>query len=300
MANNKKKSKKEKKPKKQTMFRKVIKIQLWIFFFAFLVILGLLFKQYGVPIINMYKEAKTMVAQSTPETFKAAEASLVYDADENLIKTIKEDKEVYYLNYENIPKDAIDALISIEDKKFYKHKGIDLKANIRAAVGVLTHNSGAGGGSTITQQLSRNIFLTTSYSWQRKVQEIFIALDMEKKYSKEDILEFYLNNVNYYNGYYGIQAAANGYFGKSVNSLSLSQIALLTGIPNRPTYYDPRNNLDHALERRNKILKNMYDDEVITKAEYKEALAEKIKIKNKKKTSKNYAETFIMESATKA
>ena len=248
-----------KKKKKKTLFGRIIRIQLGILLVAFLAIMGLLYMKYGTAVVAMYKDAKQLVAESTPDTFKASETSLVYDSDKKLMKKIKNEKEVYYLEYEDIPQYAIDAMISIEDKKFYEHNGIDLKAIMRAGVGVI-FNKSYGGGSTITQQLSRNVFLTTKYSWERKVEEIFLSLDMEKKYSKDQIMEFYLNNIYFMNGYYGIQAASKGYFGKDVNKLSLSQIATLCAIPNNPNLYNPREKLENTLKRRDRILKNMLDD----------------------------------------
>lgn len=299
---SKKNENKNKNKKPKTLFRKVIRAQLLIFAVAFLAIVGLFCVKFLPDVIRMKNDAKTKVENSDHNTFKANETSLVYDTKGDLIKTIKGEKEVYYLDYSNIPQTAIDAMISIEDKKFYQHKGIDLMANVRAVIGVVLHKGdrSGGGGSTITQQLSRNVFLTTKYSWQRKVEEIFVSLNVEKKYSKDEIMEFYLNNIYFANGYYGIQAAANGYFNKSVNSLSLSQIALLCAVPNSPTAYNPRENLDRALLRRDKILKNMYEDGKISEPEYNEALNEKIKIKKKKVTDKNNIETFIYDSATKA
>lgn len=285
--------------KKKSLFWRVIKIQLLILFIAFLAIAGLFYFRYGQNIIGMIKDAKQAVEESTPETFKAAETSLVYDTNKKLIKTIKSEKEVYYLEYKDIPQYAIDAMVSIEDKKFYEHHGIDFKANVRAVLGVLL-NKPAGGGSTITQQLSRNVFLTTSFSYERKIKEIVVAYHLEKKYTKDQIMEFYLNNIYFANGYYGIQAASKGYFNKDVNKLSLSQIATLCAIPNSPNMYNPRENLDNTLVRRNRILKNMYEDGVITEKQYKTAVAEKIKIKNKKSTVHNYVETFIYDSAIKA
>lgn len=289
----------KKKKKKRSLFWKIIKIQLLILFIAFLAVLGLFYVKYGKGMFAMADEAKELVEQSSKSTFKATETSLVYDKDGKLIKTIKGDKEVYYLEYKDIPKAFVDAMVSIEDKKFYKHSGIDVKANIRAAVGVLFHKS-YGGGSTITQQLSRNVFLTTMFSYERKFKEIFISLALEKKYTKDEIMEFYLNNIYFANGYYGIQAASKGYFHKDVSKLSLSQVATLCAIPNSPTMYDPREHLENTLVRRDRILQNMLEDGKISQSEYQKAIREKIKIKNKKTTIHNYVETFIYDSATKA
>lgn len=297
----KQREKKNQKKKKKSTFRKVLRIQLWILFFAMLAVVVLVGVRVGPAVLQLQKDAKEKVEASDYSTFKAAETSLVYDINGDLIKAIKGEKDVYYLDFADIPDAAVKAMISIEDKKFYDHKGFDIKANIRAVLALIKNKGGiTQGASTITQQLSRNVFLTMNVSWERKIEEIFVAMELEKKYSKNDILEFYLNNVYFSNGYYGIQAASNGYFNKSANSLSLSQIAFLCAIPNSPTLYDPRVNPDKTLLRRDRILKHMLDDGVITDEDYNKALKEKIKVKKKKTTRNNYVETYIYDSATKA
>lgn len=259
-------------------------------------------KKIGEPCLEMYTEAVKMVEESTRDTFKASQTSLVYDTDGDLLLSLKGEKDVYYLDYDEIPDAAKLAMISIEDKKFVYHRGADIKAIVRAALALLkNHGEVTQGGSTITQQLSRNVFLSHHVSWQRKVEEIFIATALEKKYSKEDIMEFYLNNIYFSSGYYGIQAASKGYFGKDVNNLTLSQIAFLCAIPNSPTYYDPIEHKDHTLERRDKILKNMYEDGYINQEQYEEAVSEEITVKKKKKRSiHDYVETYILKCATEA
>ncbi len=123
-------------------------------------------------------------------------------------------------------------------------------------------------------QLARNVFLTQEKTWQRKVEEIFIAQNLEKKYTKDQILEFYLNNIYYGNGYDGIGAAGRGYFDSGVDELDLSQIAFLCAIPNNPTVYDPVTHMDHAIERRDRILGKMRDDGKITQMAYAAAVVE--------------------------
>lgn len=128
-------------------------------------------------------------------------------------------------------------------------------------------------------QLARNVFLTQEKTWQRKVEEIFIAQNLEKKYTKDQILEFYLNNIYYGNGYYGIGAAGSGYFDSEVGDLDLSQIAFLCAVPNNPTVYDPVTHMDYAVERRDRILGKMRDDGKITQMAYAAAVAENITLK---------------------
>lgn len=231
---------------------------------------------YGARVIALYKDADTLVANSDRSTFFGGSTSIIYDKDGNIISYIKGEKNMSYLTIDQIPKQVQEAMVSIEDKRFYKHIGIDLKALLRAAKSVYDKNSITQGGSTITQQLARNIFLTHQVSWERKVEEIFIALKLEKIYSKDDILEFYLNNIYFANGYYGIEAASEGYFNCPVEDLSLSQAAFLCAIPNNPTLYDPRLKGENTMKRRNRILGEMYEDGKITEEEYNQAAYEEI------------------------
>ena len=123
------------------------------------------------------------------------------------------------------------------------------------------------GGSTITQQLARNIFLGYEKTYSRKIKEMFIAVALEQKYTKQEILEFYLNNVYFANGYYGIESASEAYFNKNAKDLSISQIAFLCSIPNSPNRYDPYKHKDSTLKRRDRILKNMYEDGYISESQ---------------------------------
>ena len=150
-------------------------------------------------------------------------------------------------------------------------------------------------------QLARNIFLSQEKTWQRKVEEMYIARELEKKYTKDEILEFYLNNIYFGNGYYGIQAASRGYFDTDVSFLSLSQMAYLCAIPNNPTMYNPYKNPDNTLGRRDRILKNMYEDGKISRREYKDARQETIVLSTAEPTKRYDAvETYACYCATRA
>lgn len=257
--------------------------------------------KYGKIIFGMQKEAKNLVWSSTEDTFRQYETSIFYDATGEVISTLSGEREMYYVKYEDLPKEVVDAAVTIEDKRFFEHEGVDFIANIRAAVALIRHNGKVTqGGSTITQQLARNIFLTHEVSIERKIKEIFIASEMEKKYTKQNILEFYLNNIYYANGYYGIQAAAKGYFGKSVSELSLSEVAFLTAIPNSPNMYNPINHIENTYKRRDRILKQMYEDGLITRRECKDAMDEKIKVKKPETGVNNYVETYVYQSTIEA
>lgn len=298
------KKEKKKKKHKSPMGRAIgIVVKIIIALLLTIVVVGgiLLYMKYGKRIMAMEAEAKKIVAASSLETFRQNETSIIYDANGTIISKLKGEKDVYYINYNDIPKKAVDAITSIEDKSFFKHKGYDLKAIIRAGVayiknrGVITQ-----GGSTITQQLARNIFLSFEESWERKAREVFIARELEKKYSKNQIMEFYLNNVYFANGYYGIQSASLGYFGKGVNSLSLSQLTFLLSIPNSPTRYNPYENIEGTLGRRNRILDQMVKDGKISESEALSAKSEEIKVKEPKPEKSSYMLTFALDRAVKS
>lgn len=300
MAKKVKKQKRHKNPVERAIG---IVIKIIIALLLAIVVIGgvLIYMKYGKKLIAMESDAKKIVSKSTMETFRQNETSIIYDANGNIMSKLKGEKDVYYIKYSDIPQVAVDAITSIEDKNFFKHKGYDLKAIIRAGLayiknkGVITQ-----GGSTITQQLARNIFLSFEESWQRKAREIFIAIELEKKYTKKEIMEFYLNNIYFANGYYGIQSASLGYFGKGVNSLSLSQITFLLSIPNSPTRYNPYENIEGTLARRDRILDQMVLDGKISEAEASKAKSEEIKLKAPKVEKSSYALTFALDRAVKA
>ena len=300
MAKKVKKQKRQKNPVERAIG---IVLKIIIALLLAIVVIGgvLIYMKYGKKLIAMESDAKKVVSKSTMETFRQNETSIIYDANGNIMSKLKGEKDVYYIKYSDIPQVAVDAITSIEDKNFFKHKGYDLKAIIRAGFayiknkGVITQ-----GGSTITQQLARNIFLSFEESWQRKAREIFIAIELEKKYTKKEIMEFYLNNIYFANGYYGIQSASLGYFGKGVNSLSLSQITFLLSIPNSPTRYNPYENIEGTLARRDRILDQMVLDGKITEAQASKAKSEEIKLKAPKVEKSSYALTFALDRAVKA
>ena len=289
------KKKKKKKRKKRKILLKVSIV------FLLLVVIG--WFTFGAKVMKLRSDAKELVAQSTEDTFKASQTSIVYDTNGKQLLKFKGEKDVYYLKYKELPVYVIAAVISVEDRNFYKHSGVDYKGITRAAVNYVIHKGViTQGGSTLTQQLAKTVFLNRQKTWKRKVKEIFMAVEMEKKYSKEQILEFYLNNVYYANGYYGIQAASQGYFRKDAKNLTMSEAAFLSAIPNNPTIYDPRTNKENTIKRRNKILKDMYEQDLIKKDQYEEAINEDINVKKAQKTKtekKNYVETYVIHCATK-
>ena len=255
---------------------------------------------YATTVKELSTEAKKLVRESTEDTFRAIQTGVLYDASGTQIALLKGEKDVYYLDSDEIPLEVKMAIISIEDKKFYRHKGIDYKAIIRAAWAMVRNGEVTQGGSTITQQLARTVFLNNNRTWQRKMEEIFIATGLEKKYSKSKLLEFYLNNIYFGNGYYGIQAASRGYFNRDVDELNLTEIAFLCAIPNNPTLYDPVTNYENTIKRRNRILDNMVEDGSITEAAGALAKAEEVTLDRPTKTKNNYVETYAYYCAVRA
>lgn len=278
-------------------------LKLAVFLVLLAAITGILYfyNTYGKIIMKFQQEAKSIVRSSTEETFRSSQTSLVYFNNGELISALKGVKDVYYIEYKDIPPAVINAIIITEDKKFFDHQGVDYLANIRAAI-ALIKNKGeiTQGASTITQQLARNVFLTHETTYERKIREIFIAQELEKIYSKDKIMEFYVNNIYFANGYYGILAAADGYFGKGVNQLSLSELIFLCAIPNNPGRYDPIEHKENTIERRDRILKQMYENGLISYSDYTNALNEPIKLVRQEFDKRNYVETFVYHCAIKA
>lgn len=291
---------KKKRKKKYRVFWFFAKLQLLLLVLVAGALGYYYFGGYAQKVSELQAEAKRLVSQSDESTFRSVQTSVVYDANGQLISTLKGEKDVYYLEYDEIPAYATAAMVSIEDKKFYRHNGIDVKAILRAVKAMIENGEVTQGGSTITQQLARNVFLNQDVKWERKVEEMFIAVELEKIYSKDKIMEFYMNNIYFGNGYYGIQAASKGYFNTEVDKLSLSQIAFLCAIPNNPTLYDPIEHPENTIKRRDRILGNMLEDGKIGKQTYEEAVAEEIVLNRPEKTKNDYVETYTYHCAVRA
>ncbi|MDF2943007.1 MAG: hypothetical protein K0S01_1865 [Herbinix sp.] len=299
---NRKKGNKKKGNKSIGQVAKLV-LQLFILLFLITIASGIFYfyHTYGKTILQLQSEAKQKVSASSEDTFKATQTSLVYDTEGNVISALKAEKDVYYIDYNEIPTAVIDAMVVSEDRKFLVHGGIDYWANFRAAIALIKHKGEiTEGASTITQQLARNVFLTLDVTYERKIEEIFVAQELERKYSKSEIMEYYLNGIYFANGRYGIQAAAQGYFGEGVSGLSLSQLVFLCAIPNNPNLYNPESNMDNTLKRRDRILEQMLDEDKITSAQYKEAKNETIELKQEKTDKKDYVETYAYNCAIKA
>lgn len=300
----KEKNKKEKKErrKKRRKVRRIIISYLLVVFLLIGVIGGyFIYEKFGKKLLAYREEAIELVENSSEKTFRQDETSIVYDTNGKKLREVTGEKEVYYKTYDEIPAYFVEAMVSVEDRRFYEHHGVDYEGIARAAY-ILFKNDGniTQGASTITQQLARGVFLTNEVSYERKIKEIFIAWELEKKYTKQEILEYYLNTIFFSNGYYGIGAAAKGYFNKDLDELSVSEVAFLCSIPNSPTYYDPRRNYDHTIDRRNKILKDMYKQGYLNDVELQMALDEDIKLAEPEQISHDYIETYTNFCATEA
>jgi len=173
----------------------------------------------------------------------------------------------HFVEYEELPDIYIDAVISVEDKRFEKHHGVDYLAICRAVWNDLRTLSFAEGGSTITQQLMKNEYFTQEKKLERKFAEIFAAWEVEKQYDKEDIFELYVNTIYFGSGYYGIYEAAEGYFGKEPSELTEYEAVMLAGLPNAPSAYSPDTSPELAKQRMSQVLDWMVECEVLTQSE---------------------------------
>lgn len=212
------------------------------------------------------------------EDFSVALSSTIYyqdsDGSYKELVTLSSEENRIWVEYDKIPKDMLNAIVAIEDKRFYDHKGVDWYRSIAAFMQMFVEMRNDFGGSTITQQLIKTITGNDANTVERKLLEIFQALELEKTYEKKDILEWYLNLVYFGEGCYGIYTAAETYFGKDVSELTLAQCASIAGITNLPSYYDPFINYENNKKRQETILSEMYEQGYITYEAYQEALAE--------------------------
>lgn len=249
---------------KNNIFLKVFKFIIILL----IVISGFIYFKYGPTISSLYNNAAKKVNNSTVDTFNNNKSNNV-----NALNN----KDPLYLKSSLIPENVKNAFIAIEDKDFYKHGGVSVKAIFRSVYSIFTNDwKVTQGGSTITQQLARNVFLNFDKNYERKIEEMFIANKLENKFTKDQILEFYINNIYFSNNAYGINTAAKKYFNKGCSDLNLSQICFLVAIPNDPTYYNPIKHLNNTLQRRNLVLEKMKEYNYITNEQYEAAVNYKI------------------------
>lgn len=293
-----------KRRKKKQRFKKGIKrffifsLLFSLFIFLGVLVLGLMHKD---DIASLYHDITSKVEKINEKTFKDKVETVIFDNKGHVITKVAP-RDYYYIENKNIPKNIKNAVIAIEDVRFYEHKGYDVRAVARAGV-QLIKNKGeiTQGGSTITQQLVKLQLLTLDQNYKRKIEEVAIAAELEKMFTKDQILEFYLNNINYGNGAYGIETASRKYFNKPSRKLTLSEVAFLTAIPNNPSVYNPVKFKQNTINRRDIILSKMKAYGMIDEKEYKRAVHQKIKlnIKERKTAPETYEVSFALSSATK-
>lgn len=245
-----------------------------IFLIIILIIITLVI---GVFIINGNKYYKELIAEKSIET---------------CVEEIKNNKN--YTKREDLTKEYLDAVIAVEDHRYYDHGAIDLIALIRAMVVNVSNQKFKEGGSTITQQLAKNMYFMDGTkepegyfeSAMQKIAEAFLSTELEKKYSKDDILEMYVNIIYFGQSNYGIKEASNYYYNKEPNTLNLDEASLLAGVPNAPSVYNPIDSMEYARSRQKKVLSSMVEYGYITQEQMDEVI-NNIDDNNKEKTNNN-------------
>ena len=221
-------------------------------------------------------KAKTADVQNIKSTLQTK--TVIYDANNEEAGTLYGQKGTY-VELSAISPQVQNAVISTEDRTFYSNGGFSIKGILRSALNyVIHHGQIMGGGSTITQQLAKNTLLTQKQTMLRKAQELFMAIQLNKVYSKQDILAMYLNNAYFGNGVWGVQDAAKRYFGKNASQLDASEGAILAGMLRNPSYYNPADHKDNAISRRNVVLQLMVDNHKLTQAQANAAKAQSVQV----------------------
>lgn len=199
------------------------------------------------------------------------------------------------IDLESIPSYVIDAFIAVEDRRFYQHSGVDAKSVLRALFQNLVTGRIVSGGSTITQQITKNLILGPQKAYSRKIKEAILSYRIERNLSKDEILYLYLNHIYLADGVYGVEMASRNYFGKSVKDINIAEACLLAGIPRRPELYSPRANLPNSLKRQKTVVSIMREQEIISDRQQREALAYKIKIVPKQEPRGEYIAPYFIE-----
>lgn len=209
-------------------------------------------------IVGVFAFAARSLPAFDPQQLSGAMTTFIYDDQGNMVTSLHAEENRTEITLDKVPNDLINAFISTEDQDFYHHHGVNFKGVARSVVrNIQSGNLTGQGASTITMQLARNAFLSFDKQWERKVKEIIIAFKLESRYSKDEILAMYLNKINFGAGAYGVQAAANTYFGKDVDQLNLAECSLLAGLPQSPNAYNPFQYYDRAKARQRVVLNNM-------------------------------------------
>ena len=260
---------------------------------------SILFVRYHALYTSIRQTEYDRIANLSTETFSNLNSTRVYDNKGKLLAELTS-ADYEYVEINNVSRYIQEGYIAVEDKNFKEHIGFDPKGIARAGV-ALVKNSGAitQGGSTITQQVVKNTLLTSEQTYVRKCAEILLAMDMEKKFTKAQIMEFYVNSNFYGNQCYGVEAACQYYFGKSALDVNISEAAMIVGMSNSPSKYNPVANYDLAIEKRNNVLEKMCANGVITNEEKEEAIADPLLVVEKRTEAlnENYQVSYAIYSA---
>jgi penicillin-binding protein 2D len=247
----------------------------WAKKFIKLFILSLLCCSFAALLLILYLRSQPLPAASINQT------TTIYASNGEVLDTLHRGQNRFVVPLKDISPFLVQATIAIEDRSFHKHYGIDWLRLARAAYVDVIHMEKRQGASTITQQLARNLYLSMDKTWERKIKEALLAIQLELNYSKDEILEMYMNQIYYGHSAYGAQAAAQTYFGKDAKDLTLAESALLAGIPKGPSYYSPYVDFDKAKSRQQVILQAMVRSGYITPEQAEQAYAEPIKLKER-------------------
>ncbi len=268
--------------KKRKGLSKFVKVLLII-----LIIFVIIFASVSIYAYSVYKEYSAALPNIKDIQYEPPQSSEIYDRNGNLIKTVYFAENRIYVSLNDVSKNFIDALIASEDERFYTHKGVDYMAMIRALFTNIRAGTIVSGFSTITMQLARELFLTKEVTLERKFKEMILALRLENIYSKEEILTYYVNQIFFGSGAYGVEAAARRYFGKHAKDLTLAESAMLVGVLPSPSVYPPTINFDLAKERQKIVLERMVKNGFITEEEKEKVLNEEIILKEYKEDVSN-------------
>ena len=249
------------------------------YLFSFLVALGLLGLIVGLFAFWYFSKDIKLDADKLIN-YHPQMTTRIYDRNGELIANIFENKHRLYASFEEIPPRLVEALVAIEDTVFFEHEGVNYEAILRALLKDIKARKLKEGASTLTQQLVKNTLLTSEKKLQRKINEAILALKLEQKLTKEEILERYLNEVYLGHRYYGVKTAALGYFRKPLHDLNLKEIAILVGLPQAPSKYDPTRHYDLSMSRANTVLERMRTLGWITEAELQKYQALRPKVYN--------------------
>lgn len=226
--------------------------------FMFIAVILAVLVAVGIYLGKLFYEMESEVSKIS--NYQFALASQIVDRKGRLIANVFSDENFrFYATFDEIPARVIEALLAVEDTLFFEHVGMNPDAIFRAMFKNLKNMRYVEGGSTLTQQLIKNIALSPEKTLKRKITEMLLALHIERHLSKEKILELYLNRISFGHGYHGIKTAALGYFHKSLSELTLKEICMLVGLPKAPSFYDPTKNKDHSMSRANDIIQRLYD-----------------------------------------